>query len=171
DDEGRTRDIGPGESVPGWGAADETKASDYLNTMFFYDLNDSLGKKVRNFMRNVWDHSTPGIAKGMGAWLDRLEAHKETSYAALADELGGTPQNFFQNVYTPAMRIFFAALWKNPSLMAEINKRLQDQGLEQLGQELPRDVIVKELPFRAERWKTSAADRVTDRYSSRSNQS
>ena len=87
DGKGRIMDTEDRSHRPEEAFHDSNKLRLVLNEIFFKDLHDPLGKKIRSLMRDTWKGSAP-----MLLWLDSIEAgHKPLTQSQLAAELGIQP--------------------------------------------------------------------------------
>jgi len=136
--------------------ASDEEAGDFLLEIIFRQPQDSLGRKIRDFMRKTWA-GTGRTEEVMNTWLDIVETEKRIPpKKEVAQRAGVLPQDLSQKYWPRAWRRVFDALWANQSLQAQLQKRYEMEGLPWF-QQRPDPEILFSKKFR--RRKASRSDR------------
>jgi len=107
--------------------SEEHDAGEFLLTILFWEIRDPLGKKIRNFMRQVW--AGTGQERSMNIWLDFIEIKgRIPTKKEVAEATGITSQSFIKH-WRKAWFMFLSELWKSPRLLLELQKRYEAEHL------------------------------------------
>lgn len=118
----------PGYDAPVPEMEIDADAGEFLATIVFWKRGDPLGKKIRDFMRKTW--AGTGQEKPMNAWLDVIEQEgRIPTKKEIAEKIGITNQTLTQRHWPKAWRKVINALWANQSLLAQLQKRYEMEGL------------------------------------------
>jgi len=143
DEEGGTIDIADTSQ-------EKDQAGQFLAHIVFEDVNDPMGKRIRDFMRKVWADKKNLV---MTTWLDMLEnktlPKKKQDFAHL---LGMNPTRM-SDYFNPAWQAFAKALWSPASgnLQLELADYFNAHGVPwfssafDVQQETPEDAILRTI--------------------------
>lgn len=109
-------------------AAEKREAGDFLLNIILWQRNDALGRKIRDFMRKSW--AGTGQEKSMNYWLNTIEQEiRIPGKKEVAEAVGISPQTFIQRHWGKAWKQFIYDLWSNQSLLDQLQKRYEKEGL------------------------------------------
>lgn len=115
---------------------EERNAGDFLLSLIFWQPNDPLGKKIRDFMRKTWADMGGSPQVSMNTWLDIVE--QEGRIPDKKEVARKTPhpkdptksisvQTFVQRHWPRAWRHVFDSLWNNKQLLSQLQKRYEEE--------------------------------------------
>ena len=105
----------------------EEESLKYLINLFFFDRNNPISKKVRNFMKETWEGTQQ--EKMMDIWLETIQKKQRPVKQKITEQAGVPPQDFV-GYFRTAWKRFFMKLKRNTSLVRLLDNHLASLGLE-----------------------------------------
>jgi hypothetical protein len=111
-------------------SAEESSAGSFLTKLVFEDMDDPMGKRIREFMKKVWKSKYPDMV----TWLTMLEKGTlPKTKQDFAKSINKVPEQL-QDIFNPAWKTFAKALWSGSG---EANKLLEDLELYFMSKRVP----------------------------------